>query len=394
MGYSQIKTKYHLETNRTHSRIFALSAIFLSLKKNIIQPGLLLSDFLIHTHFTLFYKGSHSDNPSLNLVTMAENNLNLVLKKGLVKRLSYIIIEAVQNIERYSYQIDGSEDFSLIFSDATTFHVITENLIENKNIEQLKNRLDSVNAKHEEELNEFYMQHLNSGEYTAKGAGLGLIDIARKSKNNLSYLFTQRSDNLSAYRLHIKLPISEDGIHLINPERTTKLVSGLVNTFSSNRSTLFYSGDFSNTFLQSLLEMLKNSKRTEKLSLNTNVHHALIELTQNIRRHGTRIDNRIPGYLSIEWKNDRLCLSTFNVINEEKIGPVSDKINLLNQKSTEELNKYSQEILSDFNTTGGMGLIDVALLSRPNKLSFDLVKNTTLGNCIQLTCCINYEPNL
>lgn len=351
----------------------------------------LLSDILIHTNFTLFYKGSHSENPSINLVTIAENNLSLTLKKGLVKRLSYIIIEAVQNIERYSFQTSEPDDFSLIFSDDTTFHVITENLIENQHVEQLKNRLDSVNAKHEEELNEFYLQHLNSGEYTSKGAGLGLIDMARKSKNNLSYLFTKKTDQLSSYRLHIKIPISEDGIHVINQDRTARIINVLTEKFASNRSTLFYSGDFSNTFLQSLLIMIKNSKRSERLSLSTNFHHALIELTQNIRRHGTQIDKRTLGYLCIEWKKERLCLSTFNVIAEEKIGPITQKMNYINNTSLEELMSYSKKVLTDFSTAGGVGLIDVAILSRPNKLDFDLVKNSNLGNCIQLTCCINYE---
>lgn len=99
----------------------------------------MLADILIHTNFTLFYKGSHSENPSINSVTIAENNLESYIKKALVKKLSYIIIEAVQTfIERYSYQTNEQEDFSLIFSDNTTFHVITENLIENKNVEQLK----------------------------------------------------------------------------------------------------------------------------------------------------------------------------------------------------------------------------------------------------------------
>lgn len=351
----------------------------------------MLSDILTHSHFALFYRGSHSENPSINLVTIAENNLSLVLKKGLVKRLSYIIVEAVQNIERYSVQTAHSDDFSLVFSDDTTFHVITQNLIENENIEKLKNRLDAVNAKHEEELNEFYIQSLNSEEYTSKGAGLGLIDMARKSKNNLSYLFTPKTELLSNYRLHIKIPISEDGIHVINDQRNKQIIQDLDTSFSNNLSTLFYSGDFSNTFLQSLLEMIKSAKKSEKLSLNTNFHHALIEFTQNIRRHGKKINNRIPGYLCIEWKKDSLDLTTYNAIADEKIGPLSEKIEFINQTSTEGLSKYSKEILSNFTTTGGVGLIDVALLSRPNKLGFDIVKNSNLRTCLQLNCRINYD---
>lgn len=350
-----------------------------------------LTHILSDLNFVLYYRGSHRENPSFNIVQIVENNLALFLKKVMIRKFSYIVVEAVQNIERYSVHGDLSEDFSLVYSDENLFHVITQNSIENQNIPLLKERLDTVNSKHEEELNQFYLECLKTGEYTSKGAGLGLIDIARKSKNALSYEFKQRSETHSTYRLHIKLPIVEDAGINKNELSESALLSLFDESFGKNKSTLFYSGDFSNSFLHALLDMLKTAKKTEKLSGNSKFHHVLIELTQNIKRHGQSLNNKIPGYLCIEWKEENVALSSYNLIAGEKETLLRKKIDSYNSSSDEELKALSQKFLSDFSVTGGLGLIDVAILSRPNKIVFDLSKNAKLGSCFYVKTNINYD---
>lgn len=350
-----------------------------------------ISNILTNYNFVLYYRGSHSQNPSFSLVSIVENNLALFFKKVIVRKFSYIVVEAVQNIERYSAESDASKDFSLIYSDEKMFHVITQNIIENAQINSLKDRLDNVNSKHSEELNEFYMDCLKSNEFTSKGAGLGLIDIARKSKNALSYEFTQLSDKHSTYRLHIRIPFVEENNSVPIDPVGSSLISFLDESFSKNKSTVFYSGDFSNSFLHALLDMLKSAKKEEKLSGNSKFHHILIELTQNIKRHGSLLNNKIPGYLCIEWGDKDVVVSSYNLISAEKESPLREKIESFNRCSDEELKMLSQKFLSDFTVIGGMGLIDVALLSRPNKIVFDLAKNTKLGSYFYVKANINND---
>lgn len=350
-----------------------------------------ITKILTDLNLVLYYRGSHGENPSYNLVSIVENNLALFLKKMIVRKLSYVVTEAVQNIERYSAEGDTSGDFSLIFSDENAFHVITQNLIENKNIDNLKKRLDTINSKHTEELNQFYLDCLKSEDFTDKGAGLGLIDLARKSKNILTYEFSRLSEEYSSYRLHIKLPIDEEKPSLKNENIHSDLISLFDDAFKKNKSTLFYSGDFSNSFLHALLDMVKTAKKSEKLSGDTKFHHILIELTQNIKRHGLTINNKKPGYLCIEWAKANVVIASYNFIEEEKEVHLQEIINSYNNSSDIELKVLSHKFLSDFSITGGLGLIDVALLCRPNKITYGLVKNTKLGSCFYIQAKINHE---
>jgi hypothetical protein len=351
-----------------------------------ILPNL-ISDY----NFVLYHAGDHSHSPSFNMVSIVEHNLSLFLPKSLVKKFSYIVIEAVQNIERYSDHNYSQEDFSLIFCDDNTFHVITRNLVENGKVSALEERLDTINSKHSEELNQFYIECSRSDEFSSKGAGLGLIDIARKSKNPLDYTFTKKNEAYSSYMLHIKIPIREEINEEMAEQSPVVLTRTLFSAFGNNNSTLFYSGDFSNSFLHALLDMLKVAKKNEKMSADTKVHHMLIELTQNIKRHGHSISNNIPGYLCIEWGKENIGLSSYNLINSEKKAEINKKIELLNASSEEELKTLSHKHLNDFSSSGGLGLIDIALLSRPNKITYNLAKDPRLDSYLYLKTNINHE---
>ena len=80
----------------------------------------------------------------------------------------------------------------------------TGNYIPNDGIEVLKNRLAYVNTLDEEELRELYQQRLLKNDFSKKGtAGLGLIDIARKSKNKLEFEFIEIDEKTSFFCLDV-----------------------------------------------------------------------------------------------------------------------------------------------------------------------------------------------
>src|SRR5690606_41629862 len=109
--------------------------------------------FTLHENpFVLFYQGDHDKNPGYNILEIVEHNLLLFYSPKLVKRLVYLVIEAVQNVERYSARADQSMDFSLIFSDGNWFRIITQNLIKNKHLDDLKGRLETIENKHKDDL--------------------------------------------------------------------------------------------------------------------------------------------------------------------------------------------------------------------------------------------------
>jgi hypothetical protein len=347
-------------------------------------PSLTLPDITAHYPLVLFYKGNYSDNPTFSIVDIVEKNLSLYLEKRLIRKLAYMVIEAVQNIERYSKGHASSGDFCLVFSDRHTFHVITQNRIANSDIQALKDRLDLVNSRHIEELNRLYKETLDSGERTEKGAGLGLIDMVRKSENNLGYAFFREDEQHSLYRLHIRIPLSEDKVTqdpLLN-DHLTRLLTG---HFSEARSALFYTGDFSNSFLQALLYMVRTLKQSGNAMADSIFQYTLIELTQNIKRHGQKVDDKIPAYLSLEWKAGSVNVACFNLVSDAQLPPLLDKLELLQKASLEEIKQLSEKSLTDFKLKGGLGLIDLTLRNNPNRIVHHLSKVHTFGTGISLS---------
>src|SRR6478735_7629367 len=107
----------------------------------MVKEEFQLSDIVSRYPFFLHYQGNYKDNLTLKIVDIVEANLSLYFKKFVVNRLAYLVIEAIQNIERYTASSGSSDDFCYIYSDNEYFHVITQNRIENKDIDGLKGRL-------------------------------------------------------------------------------------------------------------------------------------------------------------------------------------------------------------------------------------------------------------
>lgn len=329
----------------------------------------------------VFYQGNYQETPSHSILNIVEKNISAGMKKPAIRSLLYLMIEALQNIERYSAHTLTSEDYSLVYSDEQFFHIYTQNVIENKNVENLKQRLDSVIDKSKEELDEIYAKTLTSDSRTEKGAGLGLIDLARKTRNRFFYEFKSIDEQYSTYSLCFAVPFNrEDFESQPNFEESKRIIKELNSNFNKNQSTLFYAGDFSNNFVRSLLDLINSVKKENKLNSSKKIHHILIELTQNIKRHGHKSGNNVSGQLSVEWQADNLAIATYNIIDEEKIEGLTKKIETLNNSDLKGLEELSKKSLTDFSVESGVGLIDVSIFARPNKIEYIVKNNLNLGS--------------
>jgi hypothetical protein len=88
------------------------------------------------------------------------------------------------------------------------WNVITANKILNERIDDLKNSIDHINSLTRDELNALYKKQIREGSLSNKGgAGLGLIDIARKTGRKLDYQFLPLEDKKNYFFL-LKVRIS------------------------------------------------------------------------------------------------------------------------------------------------------------------------------------------
>ena len=328
----------------------------------------------------VFYQGNYRETPSHNILDIVEKNISPNMKKTAVRSILYLMIEALQNIERYSAHTHSSDDYSLVYSDNNFFHIYTQNVIENNKIDGLKTRLDSVIDKSKEELDEIYNKTLSGETRTEKGAGLGLIDLARKTRNRFFYEFNPKDDKYSTYSICFAIPLNrEDYDSQPNFEESREIIKKLNQNFKNNQSTLFYGGDFSNNFVMALLDLITTVKKENIINKSTKIHHILIELTQNIRRHAHQSNNQVIGQLCIEWQKNNLGISTYNTIDDNKIEGLTKKIDTLNACDIDGLKELSKKSLTDFSEDSGVGLIDVGLFAYPNKIQYLLNKELNAG---------------
>jgi hypothetical protein len=131
------------------------------------------------------------------------------------KKMISIMIEALENITKYSDQVHCNGDKNSKFCpscqisrNTSNIELITENPVKNEDVSPLRARIDAVNKRNKEELKELYRTTITNGEFTAKGgAGLGFIEMAKTAGNKLEYDFKNLSMGYSLYtfRVHFNM---------------------------------------------------------------------------------------------------------------------------------------------------------------------------------------------
>jgi len=127
-------------------------------------------------------------------------------EKKLRKRVFNVLVECLQNIVNHSdnRENDDQPSILLIGRHDNEFFIITGNKILNTKIASLETRLSEINSWNPNEMREIYSSKLDKSEYSAKGgAGLGLIDIYKRSGKEIKHSIQKIDDEMSFLSLHI-----------------------------------------------------------------------------------------------------------------------------------------------------------------------------------------------
>jgi hypothetical protein len=125
---------------------------------------------------------------------LTENGENVKL----LKRVYYTAVETLQNLFHHSEVPNSKIDENTAFEKVVAFilnekldekyHIITGNFIKKTNLRILKERIDQLNFLSQEEIKVLYKLILNNEEFSEKGGGgLGMIDLVKRTGNNLNY---------------------------------------------------------------------------------------------------------------------------------------------------------------------------------------------------------------
>lgn len=170
-----------------------------------------------HNNIMLSFKGTVTSELMTSVLSIMESKMESMEEAPKRKRKVFnVLVECLQNLYHHIDDKDKDTDSdellarkSAIFMIARseeTYSIMTGNYVGNENIGNLKQRLDKINGMSKDELKAFYKEVLSNSQYSDKGtAGLGMIDIARKSGQKLGYDFEKIDDSNSFFSLIVKI---------------------------------------------------------------------------------------------------------------------------------------------------------------------------------------------
>lgn len=135
-------------------------------------------------------------------VTDLENDRKIKMK------LTNVFIEAFQNVGNHSVKspLLPSADIVLVISTDEYYKITTQNLIEKSQSEGLTKKLETINTYSQEQLREVYKKSLVEEEFSDKGtAGLGFIDIARKTGQKLLFKVQPFNDDFDFFTFEARV---------------------------------------------------------------------------------------------------------------------------------------------------------------------------------------------
>lgn len=166
----------------------------------------------------LFYQGKVTREFLDSLYQMAEPGVNGGNRtSGPNKKLFNILVESLQNIYQHGTPVLTGATVEPGFDPANTvfiilgnkdggYRVVTGNHVSNEDIPGLRADIEKINSLERSDLRAYYLEKLRAAESSEKGgAGLGLIDIARKSGNKLDYRFDSMTNGYSFFSLIVKI---------------------------------------------------------------------------------------------------------------------------------------------------------------------------------------------
>ena len=177
-----------------------------------------LHKVMLKQSLLLVYEGEFSQEITKAVLAMAERNMDSFGEQRKVKtKVFNVMVELLQNIFKHSqsYQEEIYGKNNAIFSLAKTddyYFVLSGNPLFTNEVEDLEYRLKEINKLDADGLKEEYKRIIKSKKGVGKeglsekgGAGLGFIDMARKSGNQIRFDFEKINDELSFFSLRMTI---------------------------------------------------------------------------------------------------------------------------------------------------------------------------------------------
>lgn len=172
-----------------------------------------LHQMMVAHKVILIYEGDFTQETTKSILSMAERNLESSGEESSIKKKIFnVMVEALQNIVKHSDEAKESGEVNhhaaifLIGHEKSQYSIMSGNPVKNENLPALKNALERINSLDKDGLKELYKEIIKNTTISDKGgAGLGFVDMARKSGEKLEWAFVPMSDEFSFFCLKVNI---------------------------------------------------------------------------------------------------------------------------------------------------------------------------------------------
>ena len=349
-------------------------------------------------HLVFVYRGGVTAENSVLLLSLLEKEMDNS-EFGLQgrKRLFMFVLESLQNVSKHGDQ-DKSAKMSLVVYSRHNggYTVTTGNVIDSANVNDLKMRLTEIKKLSPDEIKAFYRQLLVSTEFNKKGgAGLGLIEMARKTGNKLDFDFITLNKDYSYYVLSKTVDSEGLGVFFGDKEKPFSGVSAIQmeDLMSENNICLIWSGHISPDIGKEVLSFAETRLNEDDVEANLRrrVFIILVEILENVSKYaaGREPEEKFGMPIAIVGLDgDIFSLTTGNLILNTSINELKGKLDIINMNDRSGLEVlYKSSLFSqtfETDSTDNLGLIEMSRKSG-SKLDYQFEKVNDLYSYFMLT---------
>jgi len=357
-----------------------------------------IRDKMMKERLMFVYRGVVTRDNSVPLLMLLEKEMENS-EFGFVgrKRLFMFVLESLQNVSRHSNRSQHAGMSLVVYSKVSGgYTVTTANVISSSNIEDLKRRLDEINNLETGEIRSIYRQMLSNSEFSSKGgAGLGLIEMAKKTGNKLDYDFVSLDKENSYFILSKTVDSEGVGIHYGTEEKPFqgKAVAQLERLMAANNIYLIWSGHITHEVGKEVLSFTETqlNENDVESNLRRRVFSILVEIIENVAKYSPGVEPEEKYGMPIaviKMTNKTYFLTTGNLILNTGVADLKEKLDTVNKYDRAGLKELYRKSLLDqtpgYDSTGNMGLIDMARKSG-SKLIYEFEKINDLYSYYTLT---------
>jgi len=163
---------------------------------------------MLARNLILVYEGEFTQEITKSVLAMAERNMDSMGEESSIKRKVFnVMVECLQNIVKHAddYNPLNAKNNTAIFmigKHENEYIVTSGNPVKHETVEVLRERLEHINSLDKDGLKKLYKDIIKNADLSEKGgAGLGFVDMARKSGQPLQYDFEKMNDTYSFFSL-------------------------------------------------------------------------------------------------------------------------------------------------------------------------------------------------